>query len=266
MIWLVQVYELHSDAHFETAESGVPTDVVVVLVHGSLDRSSGMARVARLVSQFATVIRYDRRGYGHRWNHLGPFTVDSNVDDVVAVLRDRPGIIIGHSYGGQIALACAARLGAQIQGVSVYETPLSWLPWWPTNTAGATGVAAGPDKAAEAFMVRMIGQDKWDSLPEKTRQERRREGRALVEELSALRKAPSWTPELIRCPVIVGCGTRANEHHKKGTNWIVDHINDSVKIEIDGASHGAHLSHPHEFSQKLIRPHWEGMGTLTEMS
>lgn len=266
MIWLVQVYELHSDAHFEVIESGVPTDVVVVLIHGSLDRSSGMARVARMVAQFATVIRYDRRGYGHRWNHEGPFNVDSNVDDVIALLQGRAAVVVGHSYGGQIALACASRLGTQVRGVSVYESPLSWLPWWPTNTAGAIGVAAGPDKAAEAFMVRMIGQEKWDSLPEKTRLERRREGKALVEELSALRKAPSWTPQSIQCPVLVGCGTLGNQHQRKGSDWLVEQIKGSVKVEIDGASHGAHLSHPKEFTQQLIRPHFEGIGTLTEIS
>ena len=266
MIWVVQVHELHSDAQFEVTESGIPSDVVVVLIHGSLDRSSGMARVAKMVSRFATVIRYDRRGYGHRWNHEGPFHVESNVDDVVAILNGRRAVVVGHSYGGQIALTCASRLGDQIHGVSVYESPLSWLPWWPTNTAGATGVAAGPDRAAEAFMIRMIGQQRWDSLPDKTRQERRREGRALVEELSALRVSPSWTPESIQCPVIVGCGTLGSEHQKKGTDWLVEHITGSVKVVIEGASHGAHLSHPNEFTTELIHPHFEGIGTLTEIS
>lgn len=266
MIRGVQVVELHSDAQFEISESGVSTEVLVVLIHGSLDRSSGMARVARHVSQFSKVVRYDRRGYGHRWSHKGPFTVDENVDDVIALLNGRDAIVVGHSYGGQIALACASKLGAQIRAVSVYETPLSWLSWWPTNTAGATGITAGPENAAEAFMIRMIGQDRWDVLPEKTKNERRREGRALVDELSALRQGPSWSAESIQCPVIVGCGTLGGEHHKKGADWLCEQIASSTKVVIEGANHGAHLSHAAEFTELLIRPHCEGVGTLTEMS
>ncbi|MEY3805362.1 MAG: hypothetical protein RIR69_174 [Actinomycetota bacterium] len=266
MIWVVQVYEPHSGAHFEINQSSPLTDVVVVLVHGSLDRSSGMARVARFASQFATVIRFDRRGYGDRWVHPGPFNVEGNTDDVQAIIGDRHAVVIGHSYGGQIALATASRMGDQIRGVSVFETPLSWLPWWPSHTAGAAGIAAGPEKAAEAFMIRMIGQERWDSLPEKTRTERRREGQALVSELSALRQGPSWSIETVSCPVIVGCGSAGGEHQKQGTDWLVAHLHNCSQTVIEGASHGAHLSHPKEFVQQLIRPHFHGRGTDTEIS
>lgn len=266
MILVVQVYEPHSGAHFEFIQSGPPTDVVVVLVHGSLDRSSGMARVARHTSLFASVIRYDRRGYADRWEHPGPFTVEGNTDDVEAIIGNRRAVVVGHSYGGQIALATASRLGDQIVGVSVFETPLSWLPWWPSHTAGAVGIAAGPERAAEAFMIRMIGQDRWDALPEKTRAERRREGRALVSELSALRMGPSWSYETIHCPVIVGCGAHGGEHQKKGTDWLAHHLHDASQTVIVGANHGGHLSHPEEFVRQLIWPHFHRPGTDTEIS
>jgi pimeloyl-ACP methyl ester carboxylesterase len=177
----VQVYDTHSGAEFHITKTGSDTGPVVILIHGSLDRSSGMARLARATAHFRQVVRFDRRGYSDRWEHPGPLTVPGNVDDIEAIIGDATAILVGHSYGGQVALAAASRLPAHFVGISTYETPLSWMNWWPTNTAGAAGVQAGNERAAEEFMVRMIGQGRWDSLPERTRDERRREGRAVVE-------------------------------------------------------------------------------------
>ena len=129
------------------AISGPDNGPLVILIHGSLDRASGMARLGRVCSQHRQVARYDRRGYSERWEHPGPLNVDGNVDDIASFIGEKSAILIGHSYGGQIALAAASRLGHQIVGVSTYETPLSWMPWWPSNTAGAAGVQAGPNGA-----------------------------------------------------------------------------------------------------------------------
>jgi pimeloyl-ACP methyl ester carboxylesterase len=168
-------------------ESGADSDVSVVLIHGSLDRAAGMARVARAIGSRAKVIRYDRRGYGRSWPHDGPFSVADQVEDLRAVLGGRRAVLVGHSYGGNVALAGAAALGHQVTGVSTYETPLSWMDWWPGDSAGAASIEAGPDVAAERFLVRLVGQSVWDRLPERTRAARRREGVALVGELSSLR-------------------------------------------------------------------------------
>lgn len=239
---------------------------MVILIHGSLDRSAGMARLARVTAQFRQVIRFDRRGYNDRWEHPGPFTVSGNVDDIEAAIGSESAILVGHSYGGQVALATASRLPDRVVGVSTYETPLSWMSWWPSHTAGAMGVRAGYQRAAEEFMVRLIGQQRWDSLPERTKAERRREGRTLVDELSALRQGPSWQPKDIRCPVICGVGSHASAHHQKAATWLADNIDSASLTVVQDAHHGAHMSHPKEMYAQLIRPHIDATGTLTEIS
>ena len=142
-------------------EEGLPGAPLVVLIHGSLDRSAGMLRVSRQIQKAAQVIRFDRRGYAQNNIHQGPFTVAGNVDDVIAILNGREAILIGHSFGGNIALATAAALGEQIRAVSTYETPLSWFDWWPTSTAGANSLTVPTSEAAEAFMIRLIGHKRW---------------------------------------------------------------------------------------------------------
>lgn len=233
----------------------LPMEPIVVLIHGTLDRMSGMARLARLVADTHPALRFDRRGYGDSWDHPGPFTVAGNVEDVVTLLAGRKAVLVGHSFGGNVALAAAARLGSQIVGVSVYETPVSWNDWWPRDSAGGRGVAAGPEAAAEMFMVALIGRETWERLPSGTKDARRREGRALVEELGTLRMGPAWKAAEIGCPVIVGRGSRASGHHIRGAQWIADEFGVSGPVVIEGAGHGAHVSHSADFYASLIVEH-----------
>lgn len=246
-------------------ESGEGGDVLVALIHGSLDRAAGMAMVSRNIRHHKT-LRYDRRGYARSVGHPGPFTMKGNADDLEELLDGRRAILIGHSYGGNVALAVAARLGDQIIGVSTYEAPLSWQSWWPTGTAGAAAASAEAPQAAEAFMIRLIGKERWEALPESTRQQRRREGTALKAELLDLRERAAWEPREISCPVLAGCGTRGAEHHRRGARWIAGQVARGILVEVEGAAHGAPTTHPRAFVDQLVRPHLEGRFTFNVTS
>ncbi len=65
-------------------------------------------------------------------------------------------------------------------------------------------------------MRRLIGDARWDALPERTRATRRAEGAAMVGELADLRAHAPWYPEDITVPVITSCGTRGAQHHQEG--------------------------------------------------
>lgn len=230
---------------------------------------SGMALVARELAGEARVLRFDRRGYGDSWHHPGPFTARDNARDVAMLIGERRAVVIGHSFGGNVALAAAEMYPQQILGVSTYETPLSWLSIWPAGTAGGRAVAAGPETAAEEFMVALIGRDKWDRLPAKTRDARRREGRALVEELGDLRHDAPWDPGRVTCPVLAGHGSRAREHHALGAKLIAEAITSARVAEatssarvvvLEGAGHGAPTSHARAFVDQLVRPHLVRLG------
>lgn len=261
-----------SSAHSETQNhswvdvSGPASDVLVVLIHGSLDRSAGMARLSRLSSRTHHTIRFDRRGYGRHFHHDGPFTVAGNADDVIELVGNKNVVLVGHSYGGNVALAAAERLGAQVVGVSTFETPLSWLEWWPRDSAGGAALTVAPDLAAETFMIRMIGEKRWSELPERTREQRRFEGVALTSELGDLRKKAPWQPENISCTVLCGRGTKGATHHMEASSRLAGFFARGAERVIEGAGHGAPISHPQEFYDSLIAPHLVGNGTFTVMS
>lgn len=232
--------------------SGLAGGVRVVLVHGSMDRAASMARLVKALADQADVISFDRRGYGRSRPHTGPFTIAENVADVVAVLDGQPAVLVGHSFGGNVVLALAQEYPDLVTGVAVYEAPLSWRPGWP-GSSSRLDMGEPPD-VAEAFMRRMIGDRAWEMLPQATRQARRDEGVVLVGELGDLRRQAPWSPERISAPVIVGCGDRGLEHHRRGSAWIAAEIRGAQLVTLTNADHGAHRSRADEFARQLVIP------------
>ncbi len=237
----------------------VATGPVVVLVHGSLDRSASFARVLRRLGDLHTVV-YDRRGY-HRSRGALPLntTLDGHVDDLLAVIDDRPSVVVGHSYGGDIALGAALGDGnTPILSVAAYEPPMPWLDVWPTSARVAAGPIAGgsdagsPDTdgaAAERFFRRMVGDAAWERLPEDGKRARRADGPALAAEMRSIRseEAPFDVARLT-VPAVFGRGGDSVGRHRDTVGWLVEHTPGAELVEIGGARHGAHLTHPDAFA------------------
>jgi pimeloyl-ACP methyl ester carboxylesterase len=231
---------------FETA--GPDDASLLALVHGSMDRSAGLLKLSRRLDTEHRVLRYDRRGYGQSRPHPGPFGMKSQVDDLIAVLDGEPAVLFGHSYGGDIALAAAMRHPELVRAAAVYEPPLSWLDWWPGSTAGADALATrgDPADAAERFMRRLVGDERWARLPPATRTARRREGVAMVGELTDLRTHAPWIASEVKVPVVAIHGSRGRSHHRMSTEHLAATLPDCRVVQIAGARHFGPNTHPVE--------------------
>jgi pimeloyl-ACP methyl ester carboxylesterase len=165
---------------------------------------------------------------------------------------DGPCVVFGHSYGGHVALAAAERHPRRVAAVAVYETPLAWMPWWPSTTAGgdATSHASDPADAAERFMRRLFGDERWERLPPATRDARRAEGPALLGELNDIRANTPWDPDSITVPVLAMRGERGQEHHRRGTALLGEWFGCDV-VTIEGASHFGPNTHPGQVADAL---------------
>ncbi|HVE19560.1 MAG TPA: alpha/beta hydrolase [Ilumatobacteraceae bacterium] len=236
-------------------EAGDSARPLVAVIHGSMDRSAGMLRLSRRLDADFRVLRYDRRGYGRSFPHPGPFTMDAQMDDLVALLAGRKAVLVGHSYGGNVALATADHHAHLVAGVAVYETPLSWEPWWPGTTAGSIAVAESgkPREAAERFMRRILGEQRWQALPERSKEMRRNEGLAMVEELADLRRNQPWVAENITVPVITSYGSLGAPHHRDGMRYAAELLGCPV-VEMPDCRHDAPLSHPDLFRSLVVDP------------
>jgi pimeloyl-ACP methyl ester carboxylesterase len=211
-----------------------------------MDRSAGLLRLSRRLDVAHRVIRYDRRGYGRSAGVGPPWTVEANVDDLESMLDTAatPAIVFGHSFGGNVALGLASRRPDLVRAVVVYETPLSWLDWWPGNSAGAAAMAVDdPGDAAEAFMRRLVGDAAWERIPASKQAERRAEGAAMVAELADLRRGAPWAAEHIAAPVLALHGEHARPHHRVAMEGLADTLPNCRCVMVPAAGHAGPHTH-----------------------
>jgi pimeloyl-ACP methyl ester carboxylesterase len=129
------------------------------------------------------------------------------------------------------------------------------MSWWPRRSTGnSAATALTPEEAAETFMRRMIGDTRWERLPERTRERRRGEGAALVAEMSSIRAdgAPFDTTR-ISMPTVIARGEQSIAHHRRGAGALAELIPGAELVEVEGAGHGAHLTHPDAFAACVRR-------------
>ncbi|TMB51487.1 MAG: alpha/beta hydrolase [Chloroflexi bacterium] len=93
---------------------------VVLIVHGAGGDHTPWAPLINALSSACTVVTFDRRGRGRSRDTL-PYAGEREVEDVVMLAeRLRPACLLGHSFGGFLALE-AARVSSAIRSVIVYE-------------------------------------------------------------------------------------------------------------------------------------------------
>jgi pimeloyl-ACP methyl ester carboxylesterase len=222
---------------------------LVVLVHGSMDRLRTFARLAARLRD-CHLIAYDRRGYG-RSRAAEPLacSVADHAADLAAVLDGRTAALaFGHSYGADVVLALAQEQPDLIRSAIVYEAPMPWFEWWQGGARPlfAGGVdAVDPGDAALGFVRRMIGDERYQRIPERFRAELRKDGPAFRAEMTALRDdPPPFVPAQIGVRVLVARGSEALERQVRGCDFLVSEIPEAELAVVDGAGHGGHLSHP----------------------
>lgn len=237
----------------------------VVLVHGSLDRGASFARTVRRLNDLH-VVTYDRRGYHHSRAMPLAQTLEEHVADLVAVVGDGPAVVVGHSYGGDVALGAALAAPDVIGAVGAYEPPLPWYDWWPRRSASSI-TDEGPATFAEGFFRRVVGDAGWERLSDQARADRHADGPALVAELADLRRhgAP-FDVATLRVPLVLGRGSESVPHHRRAVDALVELVPGSEVVDIPGSAHGAPLTHPDAFAAFVRRVVERAMGATRQGS
>jgi pimeloyl-ACP methyl ester carboxylesterase len=240
------------------SSSGALGGGLVVFVHGSMDRGASFVKASRILPHL-DIVRYDRRGYGRSVDAGVAASVEAHADDLLAVIDDRPCVVVGHSFGGVIALTAATRSPGSVGAVGAFEAPMPWDPRWPHDSAGGAATdranGDGTAAAAELFLRRMIDDEAWDALPAGTKDDRRAEGDALVAELTAMRDRdePPYDLQTITVPIVSGYGMKGKPYHQWAAAELCQRARDGELITIEGAGHAAHASHPAAFANFALR-------------
>ncbi|UDY36437.1 alpha/beta fold hydrolase [Dermatobacter hominis] len=240
-------------------EAPDPGRPAVVLVHGAMDRAASFGRTMRRLGDL-DVSAYDRRGYATSLDAGTAVTLDEQAADLMAIAEWTGAptvVVVGHSFGGTVAMRAAESDPRRLVGLGAFESPVPTLATYRSDGADLAldaAEAGGPPAAAEAFYRLVVGDATWDRLRAADRDARLAEGDQLVAELLDLRR-PSGTPDLsrVQLPVVVGAGGASHEGWKASAVELAERLPHAFYVEIAGAGHGAHLSHPDEFARYVQR-------------
>lgn len=228
---------------------------LVVLVHGTMDRATSFAKVSRRLAQLHT-LRYDRRGYGEsavkaNGEPVKPAeSLQVAAHDLISVLAGRRSVLVGHSMGGTIALAAAMESPELVQAVIAYESP---LPFATVTDRRPQHPRMDPGDAAEKFMRQMIGDAQWERLPASSRKKRRAEGPALLADRELWNGDVSYSPERVTVATIAAYGSASSQHHRQVAAELTRLVPHATLRVVEGASHGAHLTHPDVFAELITQ-------------
>ena len=232
-------------------------EATIICVHGGLDRGGSFARLARRTDRF-DLVAYDRRGYqGSR--DLAPLGLENHVADLLALANreevDRPVILFGHSFGGVVVFGAAIKEPSLARLVITYEAPLPWILRRP-GSAGAP--SSEPALQAERFFRRVVSDAAWQRLSEAEKDSRRRDGPALVDDLSALHGvAPPFDITELRSPAVYVYGDNHAPEFYRSLSTQLTLLNPLITArQMTGAAHGAHLAIPDQLGA-LIAELWD---------
>jgi pimeloyl-ACP methyl ester carboxylesterase len=223
----------------------------VLAIHGGLDRGASFRRLGRRLRTL-DLVTYDRRGYqGSR--SLPDADLEHHTQDVLALARansDRPVYVLGHSYGGVVALRAAVLEPKLFTAVVVYEPPLPFI----YRRAGWSNapILEHPGDEAQSFFCRMVSEAAWQRLSDEERQGRRADGPALVNDLQTIRGGPTVDIAELRVPTVYAYGDQGHPDYYAEVARRLEAMNPVISSRLfHHASHGAHLTSPDQFADLL---------------
>jgi pimeloyl-ACP methyl ester carboxylesterase len=166
---------------FEASGAGEP----VILVHSSVSgRQQWRSLTGELASRFQ-IVAVDLFGYGESssWPPTRPQTLADQAELVLGLIRHvgRPLALVGHSFGGAVAMKASLRLGPDLAGLVLLDAnPFYLLAMYGRDAAYAEaaglrdhvkryGADGRWEVVAERFADYWNGAGTWAAMPERRR-------------------------------------------------------------------------------------------------
>jgi pimeloyl-ACP methyl ester carboxylesterase len=141
----------------EVTGSGEP----VALIHGSHVADAYLPLVDRPELDGYQLIRYHRCGLGQSGRPQGPVTIEDQARDCTALL-DHLGLtsahVVGHSYGGAIALQLALDAPDRVHSLALLEPALLGVPSAATFMEGIAPVLDAYQRGEKELAIEMFLQ------------------------------------------------------------------------------------------------------------
>jgi pimeloyl-ACP methyl ester carboxylesterase len=255
------------------APDGVPIAVFrsgtgqpIILVHGATADHTTWRTSGPLLAARHTLHAIDRRGRGASGDGgpREPYAIEREFDDLAAVVDavaadgGSPVDVVGHSYGGRIALGAALRTAGIRRLVSYEGAPPAAERGYQDVDAGTVRqveklVAAGDrDEALATFMRDIVGMPGPELAAFRADPIWPRRAAAIDTTIRELRAETSPAGSLaalgaVRQPVLQILGGESTEPFAAATRALDARLSNGRVVSIAGARHAAHHTHPAEF-------------------
>lgn len=228
----------------------------LLLLHATLSSSRQLRALASRLAATFTVVSVDRRGSGRSTlvGPAAPIDVGTHVDDLVGIVdAEDLGLVavVGHSFGGCIALELAARAPERVGAAFVYEPP--YAPVAPRAVResmaeiGRRTLAArdedGLTAAALTFMAGVSGGDAVAALSPAARARVGSAGQGAVADATLSGMDPDGLGR-IRCPVRIASGGASASLYADIAEALVARIPGANHVRLAGADHMAPVTWP----------------------
>lgn len=230
--------------HHEEHGRGEP----IVWIHGTASSSLVWPRSAiDAMSELGRVIVYDRRGYG-RSEHRGVFeiSVDEHVQDAAALIRAvraAPAVVVGRSYGGEVALGLELRHADLVRALVLLE-PASFsldpeANAWADDLRRKVDEAAArdPGSIAETFLRSVLGDAAWESFKPEVKRMYAEDGPAIAAEVrGAFLEVSQGDLARISVPTLIVAGEGSREAFRRVSERVAAAI-PGARLELVGGGH-----------------------------
>jgi pimeloyl-ACP methyl ester carboxylesterase len=233
----------------------------LVLVHGASADHTTFRVVGPILARRFTVHALDRRGRGASGDSA-PYGVQREFEDVAAVAEaiagdaGEPSAVVGHSFGGRVALGGALRTQV-IRAVVCYEgaPPAAEERYQPAGAEERVRelLSAGdPDEALATFLREIVGMSEEDLAryrADPVWPRRAAAAHTIVRELDAEASSEASLDALggVRQPVLQILGGASRPAFRFATEALDERLPNGRIVVIDGAKHAAHHTHPDQF-------------------
>lgn len=238
----------------------------IVLLHCSSGSSSAWLPVMEHLGQGYRMLAPDMLGYGRNppWPRDAALAPDAELGVVQALLdvagrpADRRVHLVGHSYGGAVALNAARHFAGQVASLTLIEPVAFHLLRRAEEPDGWREVAALAERhlalvgegrdaaAAEAFITYWMGPKTWLRMPDAARDSAVRAAAKVAAEWRLMLAAEDdlETVAGINAPTLLICGGRTPKPARRVVEVLCGTLPQVRHHEIADAGHMSPLTHP----------------------
>jgi pimeloyl-ACP methyl ester carboxylesterase len=240
--------------NYHVATHGERPHPTTLLLHSSgLSGRQWTAYLTPLAALGGRVLVPDLCGYGESeaYRGQGSFHYATDLSAMLELVSgdDAPLVLVGHSYGGLIALRMAAMLpAARVHALVVYE-PVAWGALFARDGEALLqelvrdgffdDALGGSAQWMQRFVDFWSGPGSWEALGDPGRAQMMVSARKTFEEVRSL--CFDWTPASayaqLTCPTLIMNGTRSPREEQRVCEILAETIPRATRDVIEGAGH-----------------------------